>query len=511
MPLQKPKVNIPKALEGQQAWNEIQQWVGENQLNNFIPQGEAGPGIPKNPVNKIVAGIDPFQQLFNPVGNKLVIQNLDNQVNDPDLAFLENEMDAEALEMLINHEFEGNEAEPEDNFENKSKYNKLYDYVYKTVGSNYKQQDSKDVLYKTILSEDKRRIYHVQYPNNFKGNTKELLDNLRNGKEGFNQVFERPNPKVKLPSIKDKLKYPNLKIPKVAPVAEEGCEISEFYEKTNKYFDLVKLDYQGDLSCNNIHNTPLRNTIDIAVGKCAAYIYVIGKSNDGSGTQIIGITTGVFNTEDSAMEIIGCPIVKSNKILSSFQNMKYNKKCILKKYNSYYMDVKPLYDKREFDFIRMRIKSYEESAKIFGFKPKKKKMLGSIFTPNNFKITRGYKSSKLDKLIDIAEVQCEDGSYIKFLLNDLEFLYLDKDKFSKINIPLKKEVKKGIICKIIDNRKTSLEKGQLVTVLNIQLSNDNYRNSVITVRNNIDFKDHKVFLKQLKVYNNIENVKKINK
>ncbi len=212
------------------------------------------------------------------------------------------------------------------------------------------------------------------------------------------------------------------------------------------------------------------------------------------------MTVGKYNNNNE-VEIIGSQV--RTGILKSYYNDPYTKNCKIQKYLVHYHNISQLYtEKIPYNFCKIKIRGFEDSSLTFGFKNLKKTLVGHCFTPDKFKVIRKFNSIKLKKEVDIVELILEDKSTIKFLLSDIDFYYIDPKTFNgQIIYQNKKSIGKLSVCKIIDDRRINLKKNDIVIVLDIKIAKDNYRNSVVTVKKKENNEIHKVFLKQLKIYN----------
>lgn len=352
-----------------------------------------------------------------------------------------------------------------------------------------------DCMYKTILSKDKREIHIIRCPKTFNGTKEELYTKWNNGEKGFTAVAyipkkdENKSPKLnkKLLGLKESLEKP-----KIIPLTLVND--STYFEETNKYFTKVDDTFYGDNSLNSVVADTYNFASTVGKSTCKPNIVVVFKSE--TGTVIKGITTGRYNSNNNEVEVIGTrfKLLTYNFTQGNFIGTE------LKRYNVFYPNLTVIKG-GQYHFVRLKVKSSEESE-IFGFKNLKLNMVGKTFNPEQFKVIRDFKSVKLNKKIDVVDILCENGTYIKFLLSDVEFLYLDINKFNN-KTKSDKKISIGSKCKLIDDRRTGLKRGDELIVLDIIYDKSSKKRSIVFVKNKNN-KTYKVFLKQLKKINKIE-------
>lgn len=371
------------------------------------------------------------------------------------------------------------------NIEDPNPFNKLRykgDYKIKIL-------KEEEYMYRTILSKDKRKIIHIRCPKTFDGTNEELFSNLRECKIGYTQVMEIPN-KNKISNTIKVRKKDNIKLSKGILVKRESIDLKSHYEATNKYYIKSSNVYYAEHLANiEMNRDYFINTISSEAGTCAENIHVT--FIDIKGNIVRGVTTGVFLTKTGQIEVLGFYAVNKRGEIPS-----YSKDCIINKFNVYYQKLNLIGSTTSYDFYRLRIKSSINSADAFGFKKDKFEMEGKIFNPSQFKVIRKFDSKKLKKVVDVVEITSETKC-LKFLLSDVEFLYLDPSKFGVNKSKADKVISSGDLCKVIDDRRCNLQKGDLVRVTNIIINKNAKKKSIITVLAN-DGKYHKIFLKQLK-------------
>lgn len=147
----------------------------------------------------------------------------------------------------------------------------------------------------------------------------------------------------------------------------------------------------------------------------------------------------------------------------------------------------PIVDKNIIScFVRVKITNYEKSSELFGYKPTKKAMFESKTSDNeksnNFlydieQICENFISKKDGKTYNVVILKLKSKNNevikkLKFVEEDLEFVYPDLDKFFKsITIPKDRKIKSGSVCKIIDDRKIPISRNSVVKVINISSFN----------------------------------------
>lgn len=139
----------------------------------------------------------------------------------------------------------------------------------------------------------------------------------------------------------------------------------------------------------------------------------------------------------------------------------------------------------------VKIKAYDQSAKIFRYGKLKKTMFESnaLFTIKDILLDYTCKEDGLVR--DIVEISYENRSY-KFVGEELEFIYPDIANFTKgFTLPKDRVVKAGVTAKLVDNRGTRIPKNTKVSV-GSNIFKDYYHI-------NIDKKEYIVRKQQLKV------------
>lgn len=347
-----------------------------------------------------------------------------------------------------------------------------------------------DCMYRIILSKDKRSIYKIRCPRSFKGTHQELFNNYINGEDGFTQVDYLPNSKLKLEKAKHKNKYKGFS-PKIYQKVEP-IDIDTYNKATEKFYTVVSDRYEPSIP--KLNGISLVETFNTKIKTCIKNLIVIFR--DPNNVLIKGFTTGKLDIKNQ-VEIIGSKYLINGK---SMEDGNFDKECKLRKYYQQYSFIHTNIE--DFPFIRVRVKSSEESGDMFGFKDFKSDLVGKSFGSNTFTVNYKYKSLKLKKITPVVDIFVDGKSY-KFLLSEVEFLYIDPEKFSNIT-KANRKILGGSVCKIIDDRRIDLVKGDIVTVLEI-LPNKNVKKSIVVVRDEVKHDIHKMFLKQLKKIINKED------
>lgn len=140
---------------------------------------------------------------------------------------------------------------------------------------------------------------------------------------------------------------------------------------------------------------------------------------------------------------------------------------------------------------KIRIKSVELSAAVFGLKKTKEKVLNNIYS--DFNIEYG-NSAKLKSETYYITIKC-DNRNIKFCISDIEFI---KPDIKGYNFPKDKSIKKGSIVKMKKKKNNDSDRIKY-TVVNI--NRDAYRkgNSIVTIYNSLNNQELKIYSKHLKV------------
>jgi len=149
-------------------------------------------------------------------------------------------------------------------------------------------------------------------------------------------------------------------------------------------------------------------------------------------------------------------------------------------------------------FCNVKIKSFQESANLFGYKPTKEFMMksGQQFEISNMILD--YTCKKDGVVRNVVEVIFKDKA-LKFLPEDLEFIYPDLELLRKgYTEPLDRKIKKGSNVKVVDDRGIPFKKNTRLKV-----------NTVITVGHSIfvrkycsvlnNYTEHLIPIKKLKV------------
>lgn len=407
-----------------------------------------------------------------------------HQAVDPEVGIIERMRRAqEAVNAHINNQFIGEGA-----------------VAYKIKTNSYNNKSAfkeEDLMYRTILI-NKRRVMHVKCPKIFKGTDEDIVKLVDEGRDGFYYLDYIPNKKLQFLSKKVALKLKNKK-PKVVKKKVKASPISdeEFYTKISKHLTLPnKL-----IPELNVTQNKFQLNVNVDRGNCLANVY--GIFNDEYGIIYRGISTGVFIANDSTVEVIGIEISNDDRYSNfncSFTD-RINPRKFYVKYNRFYPLVN--YDDsknctREYDFVKVRIKDAKASANAFGFVNIKNKMVGKDFNPSEFRIKKNLDSVKLNKRVDTIDIKTESGTFVKFLISDVEFLYIDPSKYSTQAVQAKKILQKGSIARIIDDRRLELKRNDIVKVVNIVYDKNSYKRTLLTVLDDKG-KAHKVFLKQIKL------------
>jgi len=159
----------------------------------------------------------------------------------------------------------------------------------------------------------------------------------------------------------------------------------------------------------------------------------------------------------------------------------------IKKFKNFKLINKPYFDKNVIScFIKVKIINYEKSSELFGYKPTKKAMFESKISDNNKnnnflydieEICENFVSKKDGKTYNVVVLKLKNENNeiikkLKFVEEDLEFIYPDLYKFFKsITVPKDRNIKNGSICKIIDDRKIPISRNSVVKVINISSFN----------------------------------------
>lgn len=116
----------------------------------------------------------------------------------------------------------------------------------------------------------------------------------------------------------------------------------------------------------------------------------------------------------------------------------------------------------------VKIKSYEESGKIFGYSNVKRKMMNEGLNYTIFNILPDFVCKKDEVKRDIVEVTVNDKN-IKFLIDDLEFIFPDTELLTKgYTAPKDRTIKTGTKIQVTNNKgNRGLVIGSRGTVVNV--------------------------------------------
>lgn len=345
---------------------------------------------------------------------------------------------------------------------------------------------NKDLNYRAFLTKDRQSIIYASCPKDFTGTTEDVLNNLNNSVSGFSQLNSIPSNKVVAHKVNRRIDIPKFRAPKplrtVPTISQE-----QFYKNTTAVVSFrTGSIYTGDTSASS--RDIFQNSINSDNGTCLKNIACT--FNDDAGRLHIGFTTGKYIRLGHLIEIVCAKMVRNNEL----NRLEYVGTNYIKT-STHYQNLNFMVSKFHYDAFRVKIVSSELSGNLFGFKAIKKRMHDQVFTPDQFKITRGYYCKKTDTSLDIVEIKGEDGRYIKFLMSELEFLTIDPAKVGESTA--KKSIKIGSVVRIVDDRKIKLEKNQQLTVTNIKKSVSGVKNSYVTLRDSTG-ESHGVLLKQIK-------------
>lgn len=155
-------------------------------------------------------------------------------------------------------------------------------------------------------------------------------------------------------------------------------------------------------------------------------------------------------------------------------------------------------------FIKIKIKTVDHSISLFGNKTAKTKLLNQIYEMNDFVILTDYYSAKLKNKIEIIQINTSNtkdrNKWMKFDVNDIEFLLIDSSKLTKSKNKNKINYTKGMQVKIVNDRRLiNFKKGDILTLDSLKKNNNNLLNSKIVVKNDKNLTET-LLLKQIKPY-----------
>jgi hypothetical protein len=149
-------------------------------------------------------------------------------------------------------------------------------------------------------------------------------------------------------------------------------------------------------------------------------------------------------------------------------------------------------------FCDVKIKSFQESADLFGYKPTKEFMMksGQQFEISNMILD--YTCKKDGIIRNVVEVIFKDKA-LKFLPEDLEFIYPDLELLRKgYTEPLDRKIKKGSNVKVVDDRGIPFKKNTRLKVNTvITVGHSSFGRKYCSILN--DYKEYLIPTKKLKV------------
>ena len=122
----------------------------------------------------------------------------------------------------------------------------------------------------------------------------------------------------------------------------------------------------------------------------------------------------------------------------------------------------------------VKVKSFEDSARLFGYKPTKEFMMKSeeVFTIES--VLPNYQCKKDDVCRDVVEVLFKDKA-LKFLASDLEFIFPKVELLEKgYTEPKNREIKRNSVVRLINNKHTKFKRNQKLTVESVFIQGDLY-------------------------------------
>jgi hypothetical protein len=146
----------------------------------------------------------------------------------------------------------------------------------------------------------------------------------------------------------------------------------------------------------------------------------------------------------------------------------------------------------------VKIKSFQESADLFGYKPTKEFMMksGQQFEISNMILD--YTCKKDGVVRNVIEVIFKDKA-LKFLPEDLKFVYPDLELLRRgYTEPLDRKIKKGSKVKVVDDRRIPFKKNTKLKVNTvITVGHSSFGRKYCSVLN--DYKEYLIPIKKLKV------------
>ena len=335
--------------------------------------------------------------------------------------------------------------------------------------------------YRTVLSPDKTNIIYVSCPKTFTGGYDELMAKFNENNRDFRQLDSIPNnntPAFKTNSFKPSLRK-GIRVPS-SPVVRNNVTAVEFNRINDKLFTY-------SLGNSYTNDTPIsRDRYRTRYQRMDPTYRVPVLYTDYQGVRYHGLTTGRINHSNGTAEIVAVMMHPSNGhyLEKTFSKMDVD-----------YALLTPLSSTAGSKFFILKVLAVEESSRLFGFKTQKTKMLNRVFDHTEFIVERSFFSKKEDRTIDVVEIKCEDGRWLKFLMSEVEFLTIDTDRVGE---RIDRTIKKGVKVKIVDDRKIKLERNQQVVVDSIYLNKNCYKKSLANVYDDAGVK-HTVFFKQIKI------------
>lgn len=112
---------------------------------------------------------------------------------------------------------------------------------------------------------------------------------------------------------------------------------------------------------------------------------------------------------------------------------------------------------------KFKVVNYINSAKAFKFTDLKKSMIGNVYFGSEIEL--GCEVKSLEGPQNTIKLTLEDGKKSRFLLGDIEIIYPNINSF---NAPKCRDLIKGVIVKVSDNRRLSIPKNSKVKILDIK-------------------------------------------
>lgn len=180
------------------------------------------------------------------------------------------------------------------------------------------------------------------------------------------------------------------------------------------------------------------------------------------------------------------PCIRKSKYMAIIKDKDIKENNIFKFTNNDMVEFYSKINKIEHNFMYftfVKVKDYKLSALLFGHSNIKSTMMEGKALYNITKICPEY-SCKDGKIRNIFEVESPNGKNLKFVLEDIEIVYLNIDKLTKgYTLPLDRTIKKESKVKIYKKNDAGLPYGTMAIVDNLKRAGNIKYVEIITENN----------------------------